>query len=73
MNPSTSAGLLRARDGRKARVTEGELFFDLIYAFAITQLSHLLLHHPGPEGALARRGKRLSRRHRPPSAFSART
>lgn len=52
MNPSTSAGLLRARDGRKARVTEGELFFDLIYAFAITQLSHLLLHHPGPEGAL---------------------
>jgi len=44
--------LLRIRDGQEARVTEGELFFDLIYAFAITQLSHLLLHHPTPHGAL---------------------
>ncbi|WP_068089939.1 low temperature requirement protein A [Novosphingobium rosa] len=36
--------LLRRRDGKHARVTNEELFFDLVYAFAITQLSHLLLH-----------------------------
>jgi len=35
--------LLRARDGKEARVTYEEIFFDLIYAFAITQLSHFLL------------------------------
>ncbi|MFG3437510.1 low temperature requirement protein A [Nonomuraea sp. NPDC047897] len=28
-----------------------ELFFDLVYVFAITQLSHLLLGHLGPAGA----------------------
>ena len=37
--------LLRRRDGHHAHVTNEELFFDLVYAFAITQLSHLLLHH----------------------------
>jgi low temperature requirement protein LtrA len=33
---------LRARTGEEARVTYIELFFDLIYAFAVTQLSHRL-------------------------------
>lgn len=37
--------LLRHRDGHHARVTYEELFFDLVYVFAVTQLSHELLHH----------------------------
>lgn len=37
--------LLRRRDGHHARVTFEELFFDLVYVFAITQLSHELLHN----------------------------
>ncbi len=37
--------LLRRRDGHEARVTTEELFFDLVYVFAVTQLSHQLLHH----------------------------
>jgi len=36
---------LRHRDGHHARVTFEELFFDLIYVFAVTQISHQLLHH----------------------------
>lgn len=36
---------LRQRDGHHARVTYEELFFDLVYVFAVTQLSHHLLHH----------------------------
>ena len=39
-------GVLRVRDGGEQRVTPLELFFDLVYVFAITQLSHLLLNHP---------------------------
>ncbi|MGK5011002.1 low temperature requirement protein A [Janthinobacterium sp. MDB2-8] len=35
--------LLRHRDGHHARVTYEELFFDLVYVFAVTQLSHKLL------------------------------
>ena len=35
-----------------ARVTNVELFFDLVYVFAITQLSHHLLHNPTITGAL---------------------
>ena len=34
---------LRQRDGATARVTYEEIFFDLVYAFAVTQLSHKLL------------------------------
>jgi low temperature requirement protein LtrA len=45
MTPTRS--LLRQRDGHHARVTFEELFFDLVYVFAVTQLSHLLLHHLG--------------------------
>lgn len=37
--------LLRHRDGHHARVTYEELFFDLVYVFAVTQLSHELLNH----------------------------
>jgi low temperature requirement protein LtrA len=43
---------LRVRGAGEQRVTPLELFFDLVYVFAITQLSHLLLDHPTPGGAL---------------------
>jgi low temperature requirement protein LtrA len=47
MSANSSAGhpLLRHRDGHHARVTFEELLFDLVYVFAVTQLSHGLLHH----------------------------
>ena len=35
--------LLRRRDGHHAKVSFAELFFDLVYVFAVTQLSHELL------------------------------
>jgi low temperature requirement protein LtrA len=47
-NPS----LLRPRNQRGGRVTNFELFFDLVYVFAVTQLSHLLLEHLTIRGAL---------------------
>jgi len=34
------------------RVTNAELFFDLVFVFAVTQLSHTLLHHFDPLGAV---------------------
>ncbi|WP_454683476.1 low temperature requirement protein A [Ancylobacter moscoviensis] len=40
----TEHPLLRRRDGHHARVTYEELFFDLVYVFAVTQLSAKLLH-----------------------------
>jgi low temperature requirement protein LtrA len=43
--------LLRSRDTH-ARVTFVELFFDLVFVFAVTQLSHRLLEHLTPGGAL---------------------
>lgn len=44
--------LQRVRDGHgHHRVTYIELFFDLVFVFAITQLSHGLLHHLTPLGA----------------------
>lgn len=42
---AASHPLLRRRDGHHARVTFEELFFDLVYVFAVTQLSHQLLTH----------------------------
>jgi low temperature requirement protein LtrA len=42
---------LRAR-GVPARVTFIELFFDLVFVFAVTQLSHGLLEHLTPLGAV---------------------
>ena len=41
----------RDRSGH-AKVTNEELFFDLVYAFAVTQLSHRLLENLTPLGAL---------------------
>jgi len=50
--PKTWQGsLLRVRSGTQ-RVTNVELFFDLVYVFAVTQLSHHLLGQPTVEGAL---------------------
>jgi low temperature requirement protein LtrA len=37
---------------RHARVTNAELFFDLVFVFAVTQLSHTLLNHFTPLGAV---------------------
>ncbi|SFA71302.1 Low temperature requirement protein LtrA [Collimonas sp. OK607] len=45
------ANLLRARDGHEAKVLPVELFFDLVYVFAVTQLSHHLLENLTPLGA----------------------
>src|SRR5213075_1412002 len=42
--------LLRSRDSH-ARVTFVELFFDLVFVFAVTQLSHTLLEHLTITGA----------------------
>jgi low temperature requirement protein LtrA len=47
----TAAHLLRDRAGAQ-RVTNIELFFDLVYVFAVTQMSHYLLDHPTVRGAL---------------------
>src|ERR671926_1178342 len=52
VHDSDHGGLLRTRDGGEQRATPLELFFDLVYVFAITQLSHLLLGHLTVEGAL---------------------
>ncbi|WGR74109.1 MULTISPECIES: low temperature requirement protein A [unclassified Bradyrhizobium] len=35
-----------------SRVTYAELFFDLVFVFAVTQVSHTLLHHFTPLGAV---------------------
>src|SRR5256884_8275222 len=43
--------LLRDRSGVQ-RVTNIELFFDLVYVFAVTQLSHYLIGHSTLVGAL---------------------
>jgi low temperature requirement protein LtrA len=44
--------VLRQRTAGGAPVTPEELFFDLVYVFAVTQLSHHLLHHLTLLGAL---------------------
>src|SRR3954453_4654711 len=35
-----------------SRVTNAELFFALVFVFAVTQVSHTLLHHFTPLGAV---------------------
>jgi len=47
----TRPTLLRSRDSH-ARVTFVELFFDLVFVFAVTQLSHTLVEHLTLIGAL---------------------
>jgi low temperature requirement protein LtrA len=50
---AASANQLRVRQGHEHhRVTFVELFFDLVFVFAVTQLSHGLLKHLTPIGAL---------------------
>jgi len=43
---------MRDRGEGHERVTTVELFFDLVYVFAVTQLSHYLLPHPTVDKAL---------------------
>jgi low temperature requirement protein LtrA len=53
LKPFVRTNLLRRRDDPDAaRVTQIELFFDLVFVFAITQLSHILLAQFTPLGAL---------------------
>ena len=47
-----TANLLRVGGREERRVTNVELFFDLVYVFAVTQLSHHLLARPTITGAL---------------------
>ena len=47
----TPTSLLRSRSGH-TRVTFVELFFDLVFVFAVTQLSHTLVEHLTLIGAL---------------------
>jgi low temperature requirement protein LtrA len=49
---SAQRGLLRHRVDGHQRVTNIELFFDLVYVFAVTQLSHYLLSKLTLAGAL---------------------
>lgn len=52
MPKGRSAPALRVRDGHEARVSNAELFFDLVYVFAVTQLSHHLLGSLTATGAI---------------------
>src|ERR687893_385784 len=52
MHVSDHGGPLRTRDSGEQSVTPLELFFDLVYVFAVTQLSHLLLDHLSVRGVL---------------------
>jgi low temperature requirement protein LtrA len=42
---------LRPREGGEQPTTTAELFFDLVYVFAVTQLSHLIIHDQTVAGA----------------------
>ena len=51
--PAMKRNLLRSRDGsHEERVGFVELFFDLVFVFAVTQVSHTLIVHPDPMGFL---------------------
>jgi low temperature requirement protein LtrA len=53
MLTGSHVNLLRVRKGHAhARVTYVELFFDLVFVFAVTQLSHTMLEHFTPLGML---------------------
>lgn len=49
---SMASGLLRGRREGDGRVGFIELFFDLVFVFAVTQLSHVLIVHPTALGGL---------------------
>jgi low temperature requirement protein LtrA len=48
----TTGSMRRRRDEGEQRASSIELFFDLVYVFAVTQLSHRLLRHLSAFGAL---------------------
>lgn len=48
--PPTNGATMHETDER--RVTPLELFFDLVYVFAFTQVTHLMAHHQGVESIL---------------------
>ena len=52
MSDRTGGSLLRQRTGAHARVTFVELFFDLVFVFAVTQISHSVVEHLTWQGAL---------------------
>ncbi|HWM81222.1 MAG TPA: low temperature requirement protein A [Pseudolabrys sp.] len=52
MLTGSSTNYLRLRGHGHATVTTVELFFDLVFVFAVTQLSHTLLEHFTPLGML---------------------
>src|SRR5712691_10147955 len=52
MAATTVLLLRRRRPGESPQVTHVELFFDLVYVFAVTQLSHSLREHLTVRGAL---------------------
>jgi len=52
MDNSRSAMLRPIAPYQHSRVTYAELFFDLVFVFAVTQLSHTLLNHFTPSGAV---------------------
>ncbi|MGH8196310.1 MAG: low temperature requirement protein A, partial [Woeseiaceae bacterium] len=53
MKFAAGTNVLRTRDAHEhSRVTFVELFFDLVFVFAITQLSHSLLEHLTTEGVM---------------------
>jgi len=50
---SGHGGLLRSHSGHEhGKVSFVELFFDLVFVFAVTQLSHSLIGHFTPLGAV---------------------
>ena len=51
MNSGGHLGWLRERDEEQAEVKPVELFFDLVYVLAVTQLTHHLLDHLSLRGA----------------------
>lgn len=52
LSPFIRHPLMRVRNEQQAAVTFSELLFDLICVFAVTQLSHYLLHHLNWTGVL---------------------
>ena len=48
----TARSLLRNHGGGPTPVSYLELFFDLVFVFALTQISHLIVEHPGWHGLL---------------------
>lgn len=50
--PSRPLSLLRSRQPGHSKVTNIELFFDLVFVYAVTQLSHTLLGHLNVAGAV---------------------